>query len=109
MPETSTRRLLVVANLTESAPHLLEEIERRARDDCEFTLMVPPERHPDAPDWEPDDALRLSRGAAKGRSVTLGAGGGDAAAAFGPPLEGGGRDGAVLGRPVAATPPPHRH
>ena len=49
----------MVANLTESAPRLLEEVERRARDGCGFTLTVPPERHPDAPDWPPEEALEL--------------------------------------------------
>jgi hypothetical protein len=109
MPETATRRLLIVANLTESAPHLLEEIERRARDGCEFTLMVPPERHPDAPDWAPDDALRLVRGAAKGRPVTLVDCGGGAAATIGDLVERGECDGILLSTPAEHHPHWHRH
>ena len=46
----------MVANRTESAARLLEVVEQRADDGCDFTLMVPPERHPDAPDWTPEVA-----------------------------------------------------
>ena len=109
MPETSTRRLLVVANLTESAPHLLEEIERCARDACDFTLIVPPERHPDAPDWTPEDALRLVRGAAKGRSVTLVDCGEDAAATIGDLVRQGICDEILLSTPPEHHPHWHRH
>jgi hypothetical protein len=56
--------VLVVANLTESTPRLLEEVQRRARSGCDFTLTVPPERHPDAPDWTPEEGLELVRRAA---------------------------------------------
>ena len=56
MSEAQPRRLLVVANLTESTPQLLKEVERRAKAGCTVTLIVPPERHPDAPDWSPEDA-----------------------------------------------------
>ncbi|HEX6654014.1 MAG TPA: hypothetical protein VF072_14815 [Thermoleophilaceae bacterium] len=45
MSEAPTRRVLVVANLTESTPGLLQEVERRARGGCDFTLTVPPEHH----------------------------------------------------------------
>src|SRR5215212_11064873 len=61
MTEPPSRRLLVVANRTESTPRLLEEVKHRAGTDCQIALMVPPERHPDAPDWTPEDALRLVR------------------------------------------------
>ena len=109
MSEAPTRRVLVVANLTESAPHLLEEIERCARNACDFTLMVPPERHPDAPDWTPDDALRLVRGAAKGRSVTLVDCGADAAATIGDLVERGECDAILLSTPAEHHSHWHRH
>src|SRR3954453_2099845 len=32
-----------------ATPRLREEVGRRARSGCDFTLMVPPERHPDLP------------------------------------------------------------
>ena len=76
-------RLLIVANRTESAPHLLEEVERRARAGCDLALMVPPEHHPDAPDWTPEDAKALVERAANGRPVVLVDCGGDAAATVG--------------------------
>jgi hypothetical protein len=80
MSETTTRRLLVVANRTESAPRLLSEVEQRAHDDVAFLLMVPPERHPDAPDWTPDTALGLVQRAARERPVELVDPGADAGA-----------------------------
>src|SRR3954462_15373659 len=46
MAEASSRRVLVVANLTESAPRLLEEVERLAGLGFDFVLPVPPEHHP---------------------------------------------------------------
>ncbi len=42
MPEAPSRRLLIVANLTESAPQLLDEVTRRARDGWQLALMIPP-------------------------------------------------------------------
>ena len=42
-----------------STPRLLEEVERRAHSGCDFTLIVPPERHPHAPDWTAEEALEL--------------------------------------------------
>jgi len=83
MSERRTRRLLVVANRTASAPRLLEEVQRRAREELDFALMVPPERHPDAPDWSEEDALELVRRAAHPRSVELIPPGGDAAGMIG--------------------------
>ena len=59
MSEAQPRRLLIVANLTESTPQLLKEVERRAKAGCSVTLIVPPEHHPDAPDWWPEDAKDL--------------------------------------------------
>jgi len=80
MSEAQPRRLLVVANLTESTPQLLKEVERRAKGGCTVTLIVPPERHPDAPDWSPEDAKDLVQRAAHGRPVQVVDGGADAAA-----------------------------
>ena len=54
----------MVANRTESAPRLLEQVGQRARSGRQIALMVPPERHPDAPDWTPEEALRLVKRAA---------------------------------------------
>ena len=45
--------------------------------------MIPPERHPDAPDWTPEEACRLVRRAADDRPVTLVDCGEDAAATIG--------------------------
>ena len=68
MSESEPRRLLVVANRTKSTPRLLEAIEERARAGCEITLMVPPERHPDDPDWTPEVAQELVQRAAGGQT-----------------------------------------
>ena len=83
MSEPSSRRLLVVANRTESAPRLFEEVKHRAHAGCQIALMVPPERHPEAPDWTPEDALILAQRAAGDRPVTLVDCGDDAAATIG--------------------------
>ena len=64
--------------------------------------MVPPERHPDAPDWTPEDALELVRRAAKGRPVELVDCGADAAATIGDLVEQGACDEILL-----STPPEH--
>jgi hypothetical protein len=96
------RRLLVVANRTESAPRLLDEVTARARAGCQITLMVPPERHPDAPDWTPEEALRLTTRAAGNTPVTLVDCGGDAAATIGELVERGECDEILL-----CTPPEH--
>jgi hypothetical protein len=109
MSEAPTRRLLVVANRTESTPRLLEEIERRTRDDCEITLIVPPERHPDAPDWTDEVALDLVRRAARGRAVELVDGGADAAATIGELVEKGACDEILLSTPPENHPHWHRH
>jgi hypothetical protein len=96
MTEPRSRRLLVVANRTESAPQLLEAVEDRARAGGEIALMVPPERHPDAPDWTPEAALRLVRRAAGDRPVTLVDCGEDAAATIGTLVERGEYDEILL-------------
>jgi hypothetical protein len=102
MSETRTRRLLIVANRTESTPRLLEEVERRAGGGCDLTLMVPPERHPDAPDWTTEDALELIGRAAQGRPVAHVDCGPDAAATIGELAEQGACDEILL-----CTPPEH--
>jgi len=83
MADTSSRRLLVVANLTEATPQLMAEVKRRAHDGWHIDLMVPPERHPDAPDWTPEEASQLVQRAAGDQPVTLVDCGADAAATIG--------------------------
>src|SRR6187397_1090068 len=109
MSEATTRRLLVVANRTESAAQLLRVVEQRAHDDCEITLMVPPERHPDAPDWTPEVALELVQRAARGRPVALVDCGGDAAATIGELVEQGTCNEILLCTPPEHHPHWHRH
>jgi hypothetical protein len=109
MTNATSRRLLVVANLTESAPQLLEEIERRARAGCDFKLMVPPERHPDADDWTPEAALALVRRAAGVRPVELIDGGPDAAATISALAHQGECDEILLSTPPEHHPHWHRH
>ena len=109
MSHAQARRLLVVANRTESAPRLLEEIEREARAGCDFTLIVPPERDPEAADWTPEDALRLVQGAAKGRTVELVSCGADAAATVGDLVQDGACDAILLSTPPEHHPHWHRH
>jgi hypothetical protein len=105
----ATRRLLIVANRTESTPRLLEEVERRARSGCDFTLMVPPERHPDAPDWTAEDALELVRRAAGGRPVAYADCGADAAATIGELVGQGAFDEILLCTPREHHEHWHRH
>jgi hypothetical protein len=109
MAEEPTRRVLVVANLTESAPRLLEEVERRAHGDCAFTLTVPPERDPDAADWAPQDALELVRRAAKGRPVELVDCGSDSVATISGLVRQGACDEILLSTPPEHHPHWHRH
>jgi hypothetical protein len=109
MSEAATRRVLVVANLTESTPRLLEEVGRLARSGCDFTLTVPPERHPDAPDWTPEEGLELVGRAAAGRHVELADCGADAAATIGDLVEQGKCDEIVLSTPPEHHAHWHRH
>ena len=99
----------MVANRTESAPQLLEEIARRARDGRQIALMVPPERHPDAPDWTPEEARELVMRAAGGRPVTLVDCGADAAATIAALVERGDCDEIVLSTPREHHQHWHRH
>jgi hypothetical protein len=109
MSDTRARRLLIVANRTESAPLLLEEVERRARTGCQFKLIVPPERHPDAPDWTPEDALELVQRAAGGCQVQLVDCGVDAAATVGALVAQDACDEILLSTPPEHHPHWHRH
>src|SRR5215217_4079236 len=109
MTEPPSRRLLVVANRTESAPLLLKEVQSRARSGCQIALMVPPERHPDAPDWTPEEALRLVRRAADERQVTLVDCGEDAAATIGSLVDRGDCDEILLATPHEHHMHWHRH
>jgi hypothetical protein len=109
MSATTPRRLLIVANRTESTPRLLEEVERRARTGCEFTLMVPPERHPDAPDWTAEEALELIGRATHGRDVAQVDCGADAAATIGALVEQGEFDEILLCTPREHHEHWHRH
>jgi hypothetical protein len=102
MSDSQVGRLLVVANRTESTPQLLAAIEEQARAGYDFTLMVPPERHPDAPDWSDEEAQRLVGRAAHGRQVELVDPGDDAAATIGRLVGEGGYAGILL-----CTPPEH--
>ncbi len=109
MADIPSRRLLVVANRTESTPRLLDEIERRARDGCEIKLMVPPERHPDAPDWSHEVALEQVERSAHGRPVVLIDCGADAAAMIAEVVEKGECDEILLSTPPEHHPHWHRH
>src|ERR1700759_4927922 len=109
MSEPTSRRLLVVANRTASTPQLMDQIKDRARDGWEIALIIPPEHHPDAPDWTPDVAHRLVQRAAEDRPVTLMACGEDAAATIGALAERGECDEILLSTPREHHEHWHRH
>jgi hypothetical protein len=109
MTDSPSKRLLVVANRTESAPRLLGEVEERARAGWEIALMVPPERHADAPDWTPETALSLVQRAAGDRPVALVDHGEDAAATVGALVERGECDEILLSTPREHHEHWHRH
>src|SRR4051794_16689605 len=109
MSETASRRLLVVANRTASAPQLMDQVEQRAREGWQIALMVPPERHRDAPDWTPDEARRLVQRAAGDRPVTLVDCGDDAAATIGTLAERSACDEILLSTPPEHHEHWHRH
>ena len=88
---------------------MLEAIKQRAGADCQIALMVPPERHTDAPDWTPEDALRLVERAAGDRPVTLMDCGDDAAATIGALVERGECDEILLSTPREHHEHWHRH
>ena len=99
----------MVANRTESAPQLMDEVTRRARDGWEIALVVPPERHPDHPDWTPEEACRLVQRAAGHQEVTLVDHGDDAAATIGAMAERGECDAILLCTPREHHEHWHRH
>jgi hypothetical protein len=72
-------------------------------------LIVPPERHPGAPDWSHEVALDLVQRSAHGRSVELIECGADAAAAVGDLVEQGECDEILLSTPPEHHPHWHRH
>jgi hypothetical protein len=109
MTKVASRRLLVVANLTESTPQLLEQVERRAREGCAVTLIVPPERHPDAPDWSPEVAKDLVQRAAGQSPIDMVDPGPDAAATIGEMARAGAVDEILLCTPREHHPHWHRH
>ena len=99
----------MVANRTESAPQLLEAVEARAHAGCTFALMVPPERHPDAPDWDTETAHDLVSRAAEGQPVEIVEPGDDAAATIGTLVEKGEYDEILLCTPKEHHEFWHRH
>jgi hypothetical protein len=109
MPDSQARRVLVVANRTESTPRLLDEVGRRAQTGCDFLLMIPPERHPGAPDWSQADALELVRRAARKRPVDAVGCGENAAATIGDMVERGECDEVILSTPREHHEHWHRH
>ncbi len=109
MTEPPSRRLLVVANRTESAPQLLEEVKQRALAGYQIALMVPPERDPEAPDWTPEEALELTERAAGDQPVTLVDPGEDAVATIAALVERGECDEILLSTPREHHEHWHRH
>jgi hypothetical protein len=58
--EAATRRILVVANRTASAPLLLDTLRKRAEQSrCTFALLIPHEPRKGAADWTLDTARPL--------------------------------------------------
>ena len=68
---TADHRVLVVADRTPAAQHLLDLLQAQAAaQPCRFFVLVPEAGHPDDPDWDVDTAVdlvhRATRGPAEG-------------------------------------------
>ena len=87
----------------------MAEVKRRAHDGWHIELMVPPERHPDAPDWTPEEASQLVQRAAGDQPVTLVDCGADAAATIGMLADRGECDEILLSTPREHHEHWHRH
>ncbi|MEA2293612.1 MAG: hypothetical protein QOE86_1251 [Solirubrobacteraceae bacterium] len=95
MPAAQPKRVLVVANRTASTPALLHQLEQLAPSGAAFTLIIPPEVHPEHTDWTQAEAVALCERAAGRPVATLGCGD-DAAATIGRVVESGNFDALIL-------------
>jgi hypothetical protein len=87
----------------------MDDVTHRARDGWQIALLVPPEHHPDHPDWTPEEACRLVQRAAHDRPVTIVDCGDDAAATIGAMAERSECDTILLSTPPEHHEHWHRH